>query len=68
MLIDGSSADWPPELTGGIDTTTWPLRVDLMRMDTEKHIAILIDQAGQMKGSNAATASSERFEDRREFG
>ena len=39
-----------------------------MRMDTEKHIAILIDQAGQMKGSNAATASSERFEDRREFG
>ena len=31
--------------------------------------AYLIDQAGQMKGSNAATAaSSERFEDRRELG
>lgn len=44
-----------------------PRRPDAM--DTEKHIAILIDQAGQMKGSNAATAaSSERFEDRREFG
>ena len=29
------------ELTGGIDTTMWPLLVDLMRMDTEKHIVIL---------------------------
>ncbi len=28
-------------LAGGIDTTMWPLLVDLMRMDTEKHIAIL---------------------------
>jgi rubrerythrin len=29
------------ELANEIDTTMWPLLVDLMRMDTEKHIAIL---------------------------